>query len=187
VGYPLAGRGAIVTAELESIRLVEVAGAAVVARPIRRAGRLDITVAVDDESDDRLRVDPRSGDAEGVVAVRRPEEVPRPRRNEWRERKFREIADELRPRHLGTAGRPDGNDAEQARSAEAPVDVEPIFGVDPGQPQPETGPPAERESRGLERLMALPGHPLPAGRAGEAPLDVEPRWAGIGAGRDAGI
>ena len=68
---------------------MQVAGAAVLAWPIRRAGRLDLAGVVDDEPDDRLSVDLRRREREGIIAVWLPDESGGTRGDEWREGEFR--------------------------------------------------------------------------------------------------
>ena len=131
---PFAGRPALVTVEFESIRFMQVSGASVIARPIRRPGRSNVTGVIDGDSDDRVGVGPRSRKGEGVVAVRRPDGSSRSRRGEWRDGEFREIADKLRPRHLRPSGGPDRDHAELPSTSISSVDVEPIPCVDPCQP-----------------------------------------------------
>jgi hypothetical protein len=180
---PLARREALVAIEFESVRFVEVP-ASVVARPIRRPGRSNIAGAIDDDSDDRVCVDAGSPNGEGVFAIRRPHESSSSRRGERSEGKFCEIANELRPRHLGPSGGPDRNDAKQSRTTVTPSDIEPVLGVDPHrsrQPQPRL--PAKAEPVGLERLVPFPVHPSPARCTTDRAPDVEscrPRIAGRG-------
>ncbi len=55
----LAGRYALVAAELESVQSMQVSGASVFARPIRRPGRSNVAGTIDGQPDDGVGVDPR--------------------------------------------------------------------------------------------------------------------------------
>lgn len=54
--------------EFESVWFMQVFGASVVARPIRRPGRSNVASVVDDYPDDCVSVDARSRKVEGVFA-----------------------------------------------------------------------------------------------------------------------
>ena len=99
-----ARRQALVAVEFESVGFVQVSGASIGARPIRRPGRLNVASFIDGEPDDGVGIDPWGREGEGVLAVRRPDEASRSRRDEWSEGKFRKIsgrAATASPRALG--------------------------------------------------------------------------------------
>jgi hypothetical protein len=58
-----------VTVEFESVRFMQVSGATVVARPIRRPGRSNVAGVIDRDSDDCVGVDPWSRKREWWMAV----------------------------------------------------------------------------------------------------------------------